>query len=648
MGRDQQVRGRPGTASADPVGPTMPPPGRGTRADRSSGLDPRQRPGLAPSPGHGGGLGHPLDAFAARFNREFAAQLHGFAPASAPSSEAATPTDQSGGGLTGSQLQALFTAGQIAKLDHFISSREVPDRLFDGDEVGHATAQQRILLAGHILTVGTIRPGSFTQRVHARMCGHWVALVYHYAGAGSGAGAGVIEQFDHAGGLSLSVEDDPEHGGVVAARHHTVFQGARIHKPGVHSRFQQEGLAFERFDEVQPGDWLYVYNDNGSPGGQHSVVFSRWASEDLVVEDPAGGTVSYRRAVTMSQIGPSAGGREEVRLLGERFVAHGQGHITPITRVARAGATTRPIRRAEDLVAILGSGPEAAENQRFVARHTHGGSFDWQLLAAHLHGRNAALIDELAGGRTRRMTPQQERIFRDTNNRQLADASVDSIGTLVRLNERLAILVRNAAAQTTGAEGTRETAVETQHAALDARLRPQIEALTAERERIRAHIAELEHAQELAEEHEDELDGGAALRAARARRRRERPELRAQLRSAHTDVERDAIRARIEELSDAVSDAEATDRANRVERREAHREVRHLGGEIRRETNHEILVARQLGRLDGEAGYHTAAGGVTQQTFQGRGEHRVTGLLRNLVPAPPWGDFVRGEDPHGG
>src|SRR5690606_16505561 len=113
----------------------------------------------------------------------------------------------SGDGVSAARLGHLFTPTQRRKLMSFCSSHVIPERLFNGDDVGRTTAQQRILLSGHILSTGTYEPGGFEQAVHARMCGHWANLTLHYAGCADGAGRGVREQFDHAGGLSMSVTD---------------------------------------------------------------------------------------------------------------------------------------------------------------------------------------------------------------------------------------------------------------------------------------------------------------------------------------------------------------------------------------------------------------------------------------------------------
>jgi hypothetical protein len=605
-----------------------------------------------------------LDDFAREFNIEFAAQLHVFATDDVAPAErgrhmddrSVTPTESSGTGVPAERLAYLFTQTQIEKLRSFISTRQIPDRLFNGDDVGgplRANAQQRILLAGHILSEGTYVPGSFAQRLHARMCGHWVTLVNHYAGVAQGGGRGVIENFDHTGGLSLSVSESMAEDGTTEV-HGTARTATRLRRdetpdPEARATIQFEGVPLDEYATIQPGDWLWIYNDNGSAGGNHSVIFSRWASDWQYVDasgnrvdEGTRGAIGYRRAITMSQIGPSAGGREEARLLGARRVSVRVGDaaahaptISPITRIMHIDPSARPIQRMEDVVALLGSDPRSASrNERFLARIRRGGSFDAARFIAYLRARNEALIVQLAP----HMTPLQQRLFRETNTSEHAEHG--TIGTLVRLEQRLTNLVHDASALDAGHARRRE-AVDARHAEADARLAPRRRELENRRAEAEAEIAALDVQRHEAERRVDSLDDvhPRLVAAYRARRARRRP-LRDELRHAATEAEQQTIRAELERLDTAVHEAEAEDRETRPELREAVRTVRHLGGAIRRATAREEGFARQLRELEGESGYMLVADGVGRDAFQGREDARVTGLLEDLAPSPTWSEFI--------
>ncbi len=631
---------------------------------------------LDAAPGRGGGgPASELQRFADAFNAEFAAQLHAFDDGSSeaaaergPDVSAAELAHASGPPVPAARLQRLFTSTQRQKLSSFIATRIIPERLFNGDDVGTTTAQQRILLAGHILSTGRYQPGSFEQAVHARMCGHWVNLVMHYAGAAEGAGAGVREEFDHTGALSMSVsESTGEDGTTTVAGHHRDSLGGELGvgrrreaAEGARAQFELQGLPFENFALIQPGDWLWVYNDNGSPGGNHSIVFSRWASGELSFQG-----VRYRRAITMSQISPDAGGREETRILGERFIDTGNGRVTPVTHISRADAGARPMQTAADLIAILGSGDEAAANHQFIEQRLRGrGTFDWDALVEHLRGRNAAMIEQLRP----RMTDHQHTAFTETNRptptgpgagdgeaAAAAPGGEALVPRLVRLHERLTILVANAAALGRGTEAQRE-GIEGRR---DARLEDTREARERVQARITALEAELEDLEAqhrpLAERVEADAAHAGELRTRYVERRRlreRRRELRDELRNSSLGAdertgisdELEQLGARLDELAPEIArlEEEEGDRAAAAERREARRAARAVEVQINQRTRRLTEAQRELGRYMASAGYYTAHGRVSRDEFNGRGEaRRATGLLRNLSPAPDWGQFIR-------
>lgn len=651
-GPDIWARYRPG-ASADAVdrGHAIEGGDRGTGDGASGGSSAPPR------------IAADLDRFTADFNRVFAAQLHVFEDGSiepaaehGPDVTAAEIGAASGVRVPRERLVVLFTPTQIEKLASFMATLEIPERLFNGDDVGTTTTQQRILLSGHILTTGHYQPGGFEQAVHARMCGHWVNLVLAYAGCDNGAGAGVREQFDHNGGLSLSVEDTTDRrtgrATTTAAGRDSLDRGLGLGgrhapAPGARATFEMTGLPFEQLATLEPGDWLWIFNDNGSPGGNHSVIFSRWASAEQRFGD-----VRYRRAITMSQGSPDAGGREEMRLLGERFVDTGSGHVTPVTHVSRISASTRPMQTVEDLIAILGSGPEATTNRTFIERQVHDlGRFDWAALAQYLREQNDALIAQLES----HMTPNQREVFHATNQRHSGDGGEGEIPLLVRLNERLRTLADNATALDAATTESRARIAATHDASLE-RTRPEREALQARIDAIHADLERLEAEHAPLEAQVDLYEAQTAeLReryVERRRLRQQRTALRQELRTSSMEPERRqeiadelaAIATRLEELAPEIEQLEDVENSRdvRADRRDARRAERHVEVRIRQQTMLLARLARQLTTLTASAGYVTAHGRVGRDDFNGRGESGPTGLLRNLVPQPHWSTFMRG------
>ncbi|MFT3698707.1 MAG: DUF4157 domain-containing protein [Kofleriaceae bacterium] len=562
---------------------------------------------------------HP-PTFADMFNHEFAAQLHAFATGDGPATHDAHAA--SGDGLTEERLEQLFTPHQRELLVGFFRDHMIPDRLFDGDEVGTATAQQRIELAGHILAVGRIRSGSIMQGVHARMCGHWAELVIHYAGAGSATGQGIIDQFGFSGGLDMSVTDGAgEHHASTDARTRTQAS------PDEATRFAQSGIAREVYDTIVTGDWLYLYNSNGVAGGNHSVIFSRWAGAWSTYHSPHG-DVEYRRAVTMSQIGPSVGGREEIRTLGMHMVRMTEGDdanhdILPVTRVIHVSESSRPMQTAAELETILGHGDTAERNHAYVLRQAHG-DINWQSLIDFIVARNAALIEQL-NSYAGTMTPHQLEAFTGVNH----GTGEDRLDTLVRLNERLALLVRNRGAIEEGSHGARETAMDTHHDEL-------VESQRAERERLDAQLADAQTRMAEAQHRDEDVVPAdrSAFDAAHAEVNR--------LRELQAQTPRGPERRRVHaELMQAIHAQHTASVALNHARREVDREHRH----IQRDVNQAQLVIdrvmHRVNQLDGIAGYHTAAGGVGRTTFQGTRSEVTTGLVQHLDHAPDWTSLRR-------
>jgi predicted nucleic acid-binding Zn-ribbon protein len=377
------------------------------------------------------------DDFAFRFNEEFQSILHVF------ETDTARCSPEVQDGLSGGQLALLFTVRQRDLLNGFFSDHRIPNRLFNGDEIGSTNTQQRLLMSAHILARGTYSPGSFDQRMHARMCFHWVRIVHHYAGASPGLDGslegGVMGNFDHEGNLVLG-----------SGRRESVFGR---HAAGAGEASTPNGTAtmplMDVIREVQPGDWLYYYNANGGPdaAGNHSVMFSHW--EDTEVQSADG--IQYMTAVVFSQNNTAGGGREHTARLGERF--SGAHHIFPVVNLMRA---TDDSNSATDYRSLFPSGGAAATaNIRYLAdvQRRTGFLVDSNALLNHLRieneGHILALSEDRGEDRGGIITPDQVEMLRAAN------LSSD-VEVVVRLTQRLRQWVHNAGVLETGMRETYE------------------------------------------------------------------------------------------------------------------------------------------------------------------------------------------------
>ncbi|MCY1020042.1 eCIS core domain-containing protein [Pyxidicoccus sp. MSG2] len=413
------------------------------------------------------------EAFASSFNTEFADVLNVFGVPPAP--------------LTAARLEALFTDTQRQKLQDFILTRRIPDRLFNGSDRGATTAQQRLLLSAHILANGIYRPGSFDQRVHAQFCFHWVQIVHHYAGAtppGSGFAGGVMGSFDPLGaavfntGRSIDVanpkrvsrpdlptEESPGvvemppscgHGQEGAGKEGSPTPGglgplhegtpqaeaaakAEAENPGKGARYyRQPHLPFEKFSEFQTGDWLYLYNGNSSEGGGHSVIFSHWETGKDLVKTPPG--ARYRVAIVWSQPRPDVGGVRHKANLGDRFVPNPANNlapfVTPVTFVSRVTPDTGPATTAAEMLpGRTGAAATklAKDNADFIQRKKLKGPVNRKKLTTWLQTRNESFLVSLGN----HLDPGQRAVLRAVNRG-------DDLEALVRLYQRLRTLSANA------------------------------------------------------------------------------------------------------------------------------------------------------------------------------------------------------------
>ncbi|HEX8831218.1 MAG TPA: hypothetical protein VF705_08645, partial [Longimicrobium sp.] len=199
---------------------------------------------------------------------------------------------------------------------------------------------------------------------------------------------------------------------------------------------RQESFPFDRYGEIQAGDWLFYYNGNASTGGGHSVIFSHWTSE--IVVTPKG--VRYRAAKVFSQGRPEQGGRMHDALLGDQYADNPNGKkwlpIVPVTWVSRVTPDTAPATTA----AALAGDPAAnkrrsAENEKFIkAKETASrGTLDRDRLVEWLRDQNTQYVTTVFA----HLSLDQVRLAREANESGELEA-------LVRLNQRLHALAVNA------------------------------------------------------------------------------------------------------------------------------------------------------------------------------------------------------------
>ncbi len=451
-----------------------------------------------------------LSAFAVAFNDTFGSILHAFAaggggagdpatstPGDFDSTKTQAPGSRSGDDLDDARLAQLFTEAQRAALLAYCLTGAIPERLFNGDELGGTTAQQRILLASHILAHGHYRPDSDSQKVHAKMCFHWAHLVHHYAGVTQGGllTDGVMGSTDHSGQIifggdrSASTKrgarrDAPErearrqqaleaaqaaYDAAVASGEATPNQLRRLQsavrdagRKANLDFFRHQPLDAEEFRGLQAGDWIYYHNDNSSRSGDHSVIFSRWLTgeksaggpEEDATED--GEPVLYRQAEVFSQGRPDSGGRQHTAWLGTRYTTVGDIRVNPVTRRSRLPADARPARTVEELLPLPGhlrhppgegaSARKVAAYEKRLARYANGiDQKNGQTMKRALRGQS---YDEAQLGEAIRVWLRgQNRGLIDGLASRLTDGqrallleangAQQPLTTVIRLNERL-------------------------------------------------------------------------------------------------------------------------------------------------------------------------------------------------------------------
>lgn len=437
------------------------------------------------------------DDFVTAFNTQFSSILHIFSPA--PGSEL-VGEESSSLALDAAAIERYFTPGQINALQAYFDTRIIPERLFNGDEANRLDAGVRIVMSGHILANGRYHSGFRTQEVHARMCGHWVEVVHQYAGAAPASrtdGAfheGVMGTTDHSGQIVLGAGRS---GGrargerfdrdALEVKERRVSRSLRLREAseelararrnadlvrketeGNPSRRRQiaeadrllrqaelnhrnltriSNVDFIRFQAIslddvrglQGGDWLYLYNDNDSRSGEHSVIFSHWISW---VELPDGR--AYGQAALFSQRSPTEGGRAHPNWIGNFTGTVDGRNVQAVTFWRRPDSSSNPATSADEILPPLA--PQAlaraeADNNGFIVRQR----LDRAAVMDALREQNRSLLDALAW----RLTRNQRALLIEINE-------ADNLERRVQLNERL----RNLHVNVETTEAGRERAID--------------------------------------------------------------------------------------------------------------------------------------------------------------------------------------------
>ncbi|HLL21811.1 MAG TPA: DUF4157 domain-containing protein, partial [Kofleriaceae bacterium] len=359
------------------------------------------------------------ETFALAFNTTFSSILNGFA----------LGTDKAGSkrdGVSANRLRFLFTVRQREQLSQFFEDNLIPERLFNGDEVGGTSAQQRILLASHILANGKYKPGSYEQEIHALACYHFVRIVYHYAGATSASAKGLTGTFDHAGGVMLSTGKATE---PIHATKDRELTDQEIDKRG-EGKYRFKHAEWSLVSALEPGDWIYIYNGNKSASGAHSQVFAGWTGE---VEGTA--DTPYRKALVYDQGKPESGPRSREEYLGANFSIEDGKQVFPVNQITRMNPDAMP---ADSIDALTPDKRPSSTNAKFVKKllqYNRGKQFDVTLFHAWLRAQNAAHIASLAA-QEGRLTAGQHELLLSAN-----ESEDDHV--LVCLYQRLTALVVN-------------------------------------------------------------------------------------------------------------------------------------------------------------------------------------------------------------
>ncbi|OPY51068.1 MAG: hypothetical protein A4E49_02352 [Methanosaeta sp. PtaU1.Bin112] len=608
------------------------------------------------------------DEFVAAFNREFPTVFHVFAER-ASNQEPSAPTrrgrlgEASGEQVPADRLWNLFTPTQREMLMDFHLTRRIPERLFNGDEVGNTNEEMRILISAAILARGIYRPseGAHYQRLHARMCWHWAQAVYHYAGVTPASGPitqGVMGSFDLFGGIATgSCQEQSEYSTPrVNAENlpptETPGELGPIHEgTGQYETLQAESadpleprrvhrrasMPFERLiNELQPGDWIWYYPANPDFGGSHSAIFSHWTDRGGTTEQ----RVRYHEAICFSQNDQSRGGSEHSVLLGEAFVA--DQNIYPVTNVTRVRHEPTESRQVTTTTEVPSGQRDRqtsmpsiqTQNENFIMQRArqHHLRIDRQMLADclrdWLRDQNQNLISSLS----ERLSDRQQMELRDAN--RIGGEIGEDIEALVRLNQRLYGLITNVGIL----ERNENQAYD------ESFIQRQMQAQTRfneERAQIEREINEIDDELEMIQ-----LQEGSAMSDLRAIDLSPRiQQLQGQLRQVFNRIqhlrsgpELDDLQRQRRELIEGIQNLQSRQqqRVRQAELREIRRGLERLRREAQRLQNQRQRTMERLTTSERNLPY----GYLHPGRLSGQDTSRSTGLLRDLDPQPDWDQLL--------
>lgn len=385
------------------------------------------------------------------------------------------------GGLTHDSAVELFTEEQIEALWSFLLTKLIPGGLFTSMECRPAlTVPQRSLVAAHIVAHGVdlqekLDPSEDAlRRARADFCYHWVQLVWNYAGINDGKGCnlgergdrGPTETLSYGAGKSLLTDEEGNVLGQtpVAAEGTLGHYGKNAKNPLRTAR--RESLSQDQLrDMLRPGDWIWIYNGNGSAGGGHSVVFAGWGDEKAPqaeprFEDPppcpeslteehdgARSEVKVAQAFAYSQLNNNpktdkeAGGRLHSLHLGPYFYRQFDAEkekapdsdgksayrITPVYCVTRPDPSSHPAGTVEEVLQY-NRDKAVKDNLSFLKRNGLGLS----VVRQHLAKRGAALR---SGELPSTLDAKQSKIVGELLAAE--DDSIEHVTELAALHQRI-------------------------------------------------------------------------------------------------------------------------------------------------------------------------------------------------------------------
>lgn len=386
------------------------------------------------------------------------------------------------GGFTAESVERLFSREQREALWFFLETKLIPRGLFNGLPAGAVSVPQRILLSSHILTVGQYPKDGERRKAQADFCYHWVQLVWNYAGINEGKGGnartngvvGPIEDVSFGAGKQVAVDEFGNPMGQLPPDPSLAHHAAAADN-GSQTTRRASVKGEELNTRIRPGDWLWVYNANGSAGGGHSVVFVGWLDGGKPVDAPAfqprptlpdgwseehDGTleqVQYAVAKVYSQTNNSPkanserGGKSHTLRLGPYYYrqyrsyekaskkkgADGnpimetkeeeQNEIVPVYCITRADPSSHVADRGDELVQYNRSAAIAANLDLIKAQGVP---------LAPLREQLAALVEELLiDEKLAQLAPRQRELAEQMARAEVA--TIDHITDLVALSQRL-------------------------------------------------------------------------------------------------------------------------------------------------------------------------------------------------------------------